>query len=304
MKRRKAGEPIHAAGGIVIRGHREPLIAIVQLRKDDSWVLPKGKLNRNESARAAARREVLEEVGHKVYVHEFLGTIAYEVGTRPKVVQFWRMQAIGDPAGQLMSDVKAVVWSKLPDAIERLTHSREQVFLRNVGPVALEAAARSARRERSAEPAVPAMIAEPADDVTDVAALVPTFDPQDAAETSGFSSHQQMLDENADLASGDIVAPVGCSVDEKVASSAAEPPCRDCITSTGLLDLNRIDRRIRLLFGRLALAGRRLAHRAAKWIPLRRPVDAPSGAPGSAKVGVNRHGGHDEAALEGDQEGA
>jgi 8-oxo-dGTP diphosphatase len=303
MKRRKAGEPIHAAGGIVIRGHREPLIAIVQLRKDDSWVLPKGKLNRNESARAAARREVLEEVGHKVYVHEFLGTIAYEVGTRPKVVQFWRMQAIGDPAGQLMSDVKAVVWSKLPDAIDRLTHSREQVFLRNVGPVALEAAARSARRVRSAEPAVPAMVAEPTDDVTDVAGLAPIFDPHYAAETAG-SSHQQMVDEAVDPASVDIFAPVGCSVDEKVASSAAEPPRRDCITSTGLLDLNRFVRRVRLWFGQLALAGRRLTHRAAKWIPVRRAVHAPSAAPGSAKVGVNRHGGHDEAALEGDQEGA
>jgi len=304
MKPRKAAEPIHAAGGIVIRGHREPLIAIVQLRKDDSWVLPKGKLNRNESARAAARREVLEEVGHKVYVHEILGTIAYDVGIRPKVVQFWRMQAIGHPAGQLMSDVKAVAWSKLADAIERLTHSREQVFLRNVGPGALEAAARSTRKGRSGATAVPAMAAEPADDVADLAELAHAFDLQDLADTAGSSSHEQVVDEAADPTSEDIVEPVRGSSDEKVASSAAEPPRRDCIKSAGPLDRDGVVRRVRLWFGRLALAGRRLAHHPATWIPVRRQVQAPREALGSAKVGVNRHGGHDEAALEGDQESA
>ena len=33
-----------AAGGIVVRGTHTPLIAVVQRRKDDGWVLPKGKL--------------------------------------------------------------------------------------------------------------------------------------------------------------------------------------------------------------------------------------------------------------------
>src|SRR6516225_5525928 len=104
----KARAPILAAGGIVLRGDRKPLIAVVQLRKLSAWVLPKGKLAARESAVAAARREVLEETGHRVSIHEFLGTLAYEAGGRPKVVQFWRMQAIGGPVRELMHDVKAV----------------------------------------------------------------------------------------------------------------------------------------------------------------------------------------------------
>ena len=150
-RRDKARAPIVAAGGIVVRRGPEPLIAIVQLRKCDSWVLPKGKLNPNESAVAAARREVLEEVRRKVHIHEFLGTIAYDVGDRPKVVQFWRMQAVGEPVRGPMRDVKAVQWLPLAQAVEKLTRSREQAFLENVGPAVLKAAERPARKPRSVD---------------------------------------------------------------------------------------------------------------------------------------------------------
>src|SRR5215467_7872719 len=76
--------PVMAAGGIVMRRELPPLIAVVRLRKRDEWVLPKGKLDDGETPRAAARREVLEETGHNVTVHEFLGTLVYESGGRSK----------------------------------------------------------------------------------------------------------------------------------------------------------------------------------------------------------------------------
>ena len=135
-----------AAGGIVLRCDSTPQFAIVQLRKLGAWGLPKGKLAAGEDAITAARREVLEETGHHVTIHEFLGTLAYEASRRPKVVQFWRMQAIGEPIGDLMRDVKAVRWLALGDAVDQLTHLREQVFLEQVGPIALKFAEQSARR--------------------------------------------------------------------------------------------------------------------------------------------------------------
>src|SRR5258708_1816593 len=136
----KTGKPILAAGGIVVRDAREPLIAIVRLRKDKAWVLPKGKLKPHEDALAAAKREVLEETGHDVSIHEFLGSMSHEIGRgRIKVVQFWRMRAIGAPVRELMRDVRAVEWLPLEEAIEKLTHAHERVFLAHVGPAALEA---------------------------------------------------------------------------------------------------------------------------------------------------------------------
>ena len=59
----KSRAPVQAAGGIVVRRSPEPLIAIVRLRKNKAWVLPKGKLKPGEDALAAARREFEEETG-------------------------------------------------------------------------------------------------------------------------------------------------------------------------------------------------------------------------------------------------
>src|SRR5262245_21296570 len=67
----EARAPVLAAGGIVLGEVCRPRIAIVRLRRDKSWVVPKGKLNPGERALAAARREVLEETEHQVSVHGF-----------------------------------------------------------------------------------------------------------------------------------------------------------------------------------------------------------------------------------------
>jgi 8-oxo-dGTP diphosphatase len=56
-----AGKTIHAAGGIVVRNGARPLIAIVPRATDELWVLPRGKLKRDESPLAGARREVVEK---------------------------------------------------------------------------------------------------------------------------------------------------------------------------------------------------------------------------------------------------
>jgi 8-oxo-dGTP diphosphatase len=149
-----ARTPVLAAGGIVLRREATPLIAVVRLRKRNEWVLPKGKLDDGETPRAAAEREVLEETGHEVSVHEFLGTLVYDSGGRCKVVHYWRMEAGDEPTYELMYDIRAVDWLPLQDALERLSRDHERAFLENVGPIALKAAALSgAERRKAAKPA-------------------------------------------------------------------------------------------------------------------------------------------------------
>src|SRR3954454_21004408 len=148
-KRAKDRAPVQAAGGIVVRDAGEPLIAVVRLRKDNAWVLPKGKLKPGENALAAARREVVEETGHEVDVHEFLGAMSRKSG-KLKIVQFWRMTAVDAPTRKLMRDVRAVKWLPLQQAICTLTHAHERAFLEHAGPTALEAAAQTASEPSTA----------------------------------------------------------------------------------------------------------------------------------------------------------
>jgi 8-oxo-dGTP diphosphatase len=132
-----AGKTIHAAGGIVVRRGARPLVAVVQRAKDERWVLPRGKLKRKESPLAGARREVVEETGHSVRVREFLGALTYRARGRPKVVQFWHMQASVKPNRDLMKDIMAVEWLPLPAAVRRLSYPLEKLFLHNVGRATL-----------------------------------------------------------------------------------------------------------------------------------------------------------------------
>jgi 8-oxo-dGTP diphosphatase len=130
-----ARTPIHAAGGVVLRGggKKRTLIAIVQRSKDERWVLPRGKLKRDEDPVAGARREVVEETGHRVRVHEFIGAVTYRARGRPKLVQFWRMQAYERPSRDIMNDIIAVEWLPLDAAVRRLSYPLEKLFLHHAG---------------------------------------------------------------------------------------------------------------------------------------------------------------------------
>lgn len=130
----------------MVRGGARPLLAVVQRSKDERWVLPRGKLKRDESARAGARREAVEETGHRVRVHEFLGAITYLVRGQPKVVQFWRMQAAARPSRDLTKDIAAVEWLTLAAAVRRLSFSLEKLFLLSVGRQALRRRKHAVRR--------------------------------------------------------------------------------------------------------------------------------------------------------------
>lgn len=62
-----------SSGGIIVFGN-----TILLLRKyNGDWVLPKGKVEDDESVKQAAIREVYEEAGVKAKVEEYVGKINY-----------------------------------------------------------------------------------------------------------------------------------------------------------------------------------------------------------------------------------
>jgi 8-oxo-dGTP diphosphatase len=124
---------IQSAGGIVVRKGAKPVFAVVRRSKDGHWVLPRGKLKRKERAVVAARREAVEETGHKVSVHDYIGAIVFPSQGRAKLVQFWHMRAARHPSRDLMSDIAQVAWLPLGQAVKRLSSPLEKLFLQSAG---------------------------------------------------------------------------------------------------------------------------------------------------------------------------
>lgn len=62
-----------SAGGVVVFGN-----TILLLRKfNGDWVLPKGRVEKNENTRITAIREVLEESGVKAEIIRYIGMVHY-----------------------------------------------------------------------------------------------------------------------------------------------------------------------------------------------------------------------------------
>ena len=141
-----------------MRKGARPRVAVVQRSKDKLWVLPRGKLRPDERPVAGARREVVEETGFRVEVCEFLGVVTYEARGRPKVVQFWLMQAEAEPSFEVMKDIVAVKWLSLGAAVKRLSYPVEKLFLTGVGPHALRQRLRAQRRKGKASAAKTASV--------------------------------------------------------------------------------------------------------------------------------------------------
>ena len=117
---------IEAAGGVV---EQDGLIAIVHRPRYDDWSLPKGKLDKNESAERAALREVQEETGLSCQLIEELDPVSYTDNRgRPKNVRYWRMKVLSGEF-EVNDEVDELRWLSKADALELLSyeHDRELV---------------------------------------------------------------------------------------------------------------------------------------------------------------------------------
>lgn len=124
------GKQIVAGGGVVYRRTSKGIkILLVHRPNYDDWSLPKGKLDRGESIRECAFREVQEETGFTVHMGPHLGKIEYITpGGYDKDVDYWAMPLV---SGSFVKnkEVDDIVWLKPKKAKAQLTYKRDREFL-------------------------------------------------------------------------------------------------------------------------------------------------------------------------------
>ena len=118
---------VRAAGCVVYRRAADGLeLALVHRPRYDDWSLPKGKLDPGEDWEAAARREVLEEIGHSGPLGEELAPVRYEDRKgRDKVVRYWLMEAT-EGEFEPNHEVDELVWEPPPAALARLSYPTDR----------------------------------------------------------------------------------------------------------------------------------------------------------------------------------
>jgi 8-oxo-dGTP diphosphatase len=125
---------INVAGAVVWRpGERDRSveIALVHRPRYDDWSLPKGKLERGESSRDAAVREVAEETGFRVELGRRLGRVRYPLSDpepATKVVEYYAARALD---GEFVpgEEVDGLRWLSLDAARAALTYPHDERVL-------------------------------------------------------------------------------------------------------------------------------------------------------------------------------
>jgi 8-oxo-dGTP diphosphatase len=116
-----------AAGGLLWRDRPSgPELAVVHRSRQQDWGLPKGKLDRPESWKEAALREVQEETGCEARITRFAGATWYRTGGDLKVVLYWHMALVREGHLDAGDEIDALAWLSPEDAWKRLDHRSDR----------------------------------------------------------------------------------------------------------------------------------------------------------------------------------
>lgn len=130
-KTQAGGATVHAAGAVLWRPDAEsgePRIAVIHRPGYDDWSIPKGKLDRGETAPVAAVREILEETGQHAHLGRRVAKVTYPVSSGTKVVRYWSARAHGGDF-EPNREVDDLLWLPPGDACDRLSYPLDRKVL-------------------------------------------------------------------------------------------------------------------------------------------------------------------------------
>jgi len=119
------------AGGIIFRHGKDGEIEILLIQDvRDRWTIPKGHIEKDESAEVTAAREILEEtgIGGDLEIIDWLGIINFRYRRENSLVlmttQIFLVRSSGKDNDSLMAEdwIKGVKWFKFNDALDAIEY--------------------------------------------------------------------------------------------------------------------------------------------------------------------------------------
>lgn len=121
--------PARGAGAVAHRPTKKGIrILLVHRPRYGDWTLPKGHLEGEESYQEAALRELVEEAGVEGELGPLVGSIAYRVQRKPKVVRYWLVES-GSIRFRPNAEVDEVMWTSPRKAIDRASYDNDRVVI-------------------------------------------------------------------------------------------------------------------------------------------------------------------------------
>lgn len=127
----------YSAGGVIYRLTSQGIeVALIATDSGERWGLPKGHVQRGETAEAAAEREMAEETGLSGKVQQHLATIEYWFRAGPtRIHKYVDMFLLIYQSGELVpqiSEVDDARWFPLEQALALASFDREREVLAQV----------------------------------------------------------------------------------------------------------------------------------------------------------------------------
>ena len=131
---RSSVKVVHAAGAVLWRrtgrsADKRVQVALIHRPRYNDWSLPKGKVDRGETATEAAVREIFEETGQRAILGRRLAVISYPIDAGTKKVIYWAARSSGGRF-KANAEVDKLIWLPVEAAVKRLTYAQDRKVLR------------------------------------------------------------------------------------------------------------------------------------------------------------------------------
>jgi 8-oxo-dGTP pyrophosphatase MutT (NUDIX family) len=139
VENKEASKKVVSAGGVVLWKHDNDIfICIVKRRNKGVWILPRGRIEKNEHMEETVIREIKEETGIEATIIKKIGIISYsfysskDKVTYNKVVHFYLLRLDKQEDFVPNQEIEEKLWVPLNKAKEFLSYEAEKNIIDKV----------------------------------------------------------------------------------------------------------------------------------------------------------------------------